>query len=290
MQRQLRRRPTPDRGERGPGSADTDPMPPQLLAAAVSADSSFPDRLWPAPPRTGGPTRQGPWALLRSLCRGWFAAGRVRRRLRSLRDGDEAALLAVYETLTPAEFEALNAMQNWTHGRVIPAVIAGLLPSRPTLVLDLGCGSGDSTEWLAHCAPRGSLLIGYDFSSQRLASARERRYQHADGGPARVCFRRQRIDEPLRDGNGERLCAGSVDLAFSSGVVGHHLDGHAADRLAAELRRVVRPGGAVVLDAGPRLRLRALVRILREHGFERVRVRRLGPFNPRAQLVCRLPA
>lgn len=53
---------------------------------------------------------------------------------------------------------------------------------RPRLVLDLGCGPGDETAYLARCLP-GGRVIGVDFSEKMIALARAQ----ADGsGPTFV--------------------------------------------------------------------------------------------------------
>lgn len=235
-------------------------------------------------------------ALLRSLFSQWTVERRLRRRATCYRTVERDAARTAYESLTAGEFAAINAPQQWTNRHLIPRAVAGLLPPRPAVIVDLGCGSGDSTAVLARCSPAGSQLLGYDFSRSRLQTARSRRYWHANGAPAAVAFRCQPIDETLcappcngdPTAGGSPLPPGSVDLAHSSGVVGHHLERTALQRLAAELRRIVRPGGAVVLDAGPSLRAGTVAAILSQHGFAPVGSHRLMPFNPRAQLSFRL--
>jgi hypothetical protein len=97
----------------------------------------------------------------------------------------------------------------------------------------------------------------------------------------------QGVSEPLHDAADRALPDHGVDVVLSSGVVGHHFDVAAVARLAVELRRVLRPDGAAVLDAGPRVRARQLTRLLTDAGFVRVAMQRLAPFNTRAQLVFR---
>lgn len=231
--------------------------------------------------------RDGFVALLRALGRQWCVERRVRRRGSSVRTNDAGAVCSAYEQLTAEEFEAINGPQQWANWRFLPRVLDGLLPGVPATVLDLGCGAGGSTEVLAFCAAPGSHLLGYDVSRRRIQAARRRRYRHGDGSRAHATFRCQAIFAPLCDAAGRELPEDSVDLAHASGVVGHHLDAHGLRLLAAELRRVVRPGRAVVLDAGPRLDRRTLAAILGEHGFDRVGERGYLPFNPRAQLSFR---
>ncbi len=223
------------------------------------------------------------WLLLRR----WRLERSLRARAIELRSRDPDAVRIAYEQLSAEQFAIFNALQDWTHRRVIPRVVSAVVPRRACVAVDLGCGSGDSTRWLTRSTARGSRVLAYDFSAQRLATARGRDYHHADGSRARVAFVLQEISQPLRDPDGQLLPHGSVDVALSSGVVGHHLDAIAVARLARELQRVLRADGAAVLDAGPQLRVRELAAILARSGFRRRGSRRLAPFNSRAQVVFR---
>lgn len=100
-------------------------------------------------------------------------------------------------------------------------------------VVDLGCGFG---EFLRHvtCARR----IGVDVNT--LAAAR----LAADG----VEFHQSPIDRLAF------LPTGSVDLVFSSNVLEHLPDKCVVDAVLLEARRILRPGGEIVL-MGPNVRL-----------------------------------
>jgi SAM-dependent methyltransferase len=233
------------------------------------------------------PERQGVRQLVRALLRRWRLERGLRRRGIVLRSGDPEAVRAAYERLSPEEFAAFNGLQNWSIGRVLPRVVRAVVPERPCVAVDLGCGSGDSTRWLVRCTTPGSRVLAYDFSAQRLATARERAYVHRDGSRAQVTFVLQGITRSLADPSGRPLAARSVDVALSSGIVGHHLDHDAVARLGAELDRVLRGDGTAVLDSGPRLRVPELCALMRARGFRRVAVQRFVPFNPRAQVVFR---
>jgi SAM-dependent methyltransferase len=114
----------------------------------------------------------------------------------------------------------------WYRGRrtVIERVVEALgLPARAR-ILDAGCGSGRNMVELA----RHGTVTGVELSETSVALARERGSGEVVAGSV--------LEMPFADG--------SFDLAVSLDVV-EHLD----DDLAAlrELRRVVRPGGALLV-------------------------------------------
>jgi SAM-dependent methyltransferase len=148
--------------------------------------------------------------------------------------------------------------------------------------LDLGCGTGGST---AVVADRCTLAIGVDRSPLALELARER------GGPARLI---------RADANrlGDTFAAESFDLVSVFNVLYHSWIGDPAQVLAG-VRRVLRPGGTVVLtepawsvlrrrhdvvDFGARrFRPSGLNRLLRQAGLE---IRFASSFNA----VATIPA
>lgn len=94
-------------------------------------------------------------------------------------------------------------------------------------VLDLGCGPGDGTAWLA---AQGAAAIGLDYSAGMVASARREpslvgRLVRGDAG--RLPFAEASFDKVV--------CTNSF----------HHYPDHA--RALAEMRRVLKPGGLLVL-------------------------------------------
>jgi SAM-dependent methyltransferase len=95
-------------------------------------------------------------------------------------------------------------------------------------VLDVGCGVGATDAFLAG---RFGSLVGLDESPESVVRAaktnRDTAYTVADG--ARLPF-----------------TTASFDLAFAICVV-HHLALESREQFGAELRRVVRPGGLVVI-------------------------------------------
>ncbi|HEX9187113.1 MAG TPA: class I SAM-dependent methyltransferase [Vicinamibacteria bacterium] len=98
-------------------------------------------------------------------------------------------------------------------------------------VLDLGCGTGRHSLWLAG---RGAAVTGVDFSEGMLEEARGK------PGADFVRFLAHDLHQPLpfEDGTFDRVV---------SGLVLEHLK--ELDPFFAEARRVLRPGGRAVLSA-----------------------------------------
>ena len=160
----------------------------------------------------------------------------------------------------------------------------------PTTVLDFGCGIGASLPHLKAAFPRAALTA-VDVSSRSLEIAETR----FPGIATLVPY----------DGTGAvPLAAESQDLIFSACVF-HHIDAAEHSRILGDLRRLLRPGGhlvifehnpvnpvtryivatcpfdenAVLLPAGH------LARIQREAGYTRVETRFTGFFpGPLRQL------
>ena len=104
----------------------------------------------------------------------------------------------------------------WCHQSVLAAV-HGSLPagSEKPRILDAGCGTGVSTEYLCHLNP-GAEVLGIDISEGALAMARERLQR--SGAAAQVSQLRQE-QRSLLDLESE----GPFDYINSVGVL-HHLD------------------------------------------------------------------
>lgn len=115
-------------------------------------------------------------------------------------------------------------------------IAAGLVPCGAT-VLDVGCGAGRETIFLAQC---GFRAIGVDFSREALKIARRR----AEASALAVEWRLGNVLElPLGDG--------AVDFVTDRGCF-HVIPRRDRRRFAREIDRVLRPGGAILLRGAAR--------------------------------------
>jgi SAM-dependent methyltransferase len=114
---------------------------------------------------------------------------------------------------------------------LVELVAAGGLPPGAT-ALDVGCGSGLEAVYLARA---GCRVIGVDSSRPALALARER------AGAAGVAL-------DLRHGSALALPVdpAAIDLALDRGCL-HGIDREDRPAYAAEIARVLRPGGLLLL-------------------------------------------
>lgn len=164
------------------------------------------------------------------------------------RQNDRAC--SAYSAMSPASFSLINARQAWANWRTIPRNLNGRLPARPITAIDLCCGIGDSTAVLAwYCAP-GSRIVGLEVNPAFVDAANERKFTHADGSPADVCFVARSVLDGFHGHDRRRLAPASVDLINASGAIGCHFDCEATQTIAAECVRVLRPGGLALLDVG----------------------------------------
>jgi SAM-dependent methyltransferase len=229
----------------------------------------------------------GPGRLLAVCWRQWRAERALARRGIEFRTTDANAAKAAYASMSEAEFEAVNARQDWANWRTIPRSLNGILQNRPLRIVDLGCGTGGSTRVLAFYAPAGSRITGYELARPLLEIAATRDFRHKSGEPAEVDFVCQGVAQELCGPDGKSLEPESVDLASASGVVGHHFDAKSIRLLVRELSRVIAQGGLAALDVGPKLSAHELVLAMSAAGFERIRRRRSWLFDPTGQVVFR---
>src|SRR5215471_1355225 len=192
---------------------------------------------------------------------------RLRKKQVNYRTTEPARIAEAYQSMSEDEFDLINGPQEWQNTRLIPRVIQSLRLRGPVLAVDLGCGSGQSSQMLGSQLPPGSTLLGYDICDRLLVRAAHRTYRDIVGEPLKARFVHQTIALPLNDGSGRPLDPGSVGLIHASGVIGHHLTEADVDAMAAEIARVLVATGSVVLDAGPVMPRACLQQILAVYGF-----------------------
>ena len=134
------------------------------------------------------------------------------------------------------------------------------LPGAPR-VLDAGCGTGFNLGWLRR---RGAAVAGVDFYADALEWSRLR--------GERALARASVVDLPF--------ASGVFDLVTSFDVVSHVRDGADRRRSLAEFRRVLRPGGVVLL------RVAAFEWLRTSHDNEILTHHRFGPRELRLSLAA----
>lgn len=155
-----------------------------------------------------------------------------------------------YCAMEGGEFENINARQAWANWRSIPRNLSGRLPSRAVNIIDLCSGTGQSSAVLAFYAPAGSSVLGLEYNAEFVEMARRRTYRHGAGGGVTVTFRAQSVLDPFQAADGTPIPDASIDVVNASGAVGCHFDAAATATLAQEVRRVLKPSGLALIDAG----------------------------------------
>ena len=153
-----------------------------------------------------------------------------------------------------------EAMETWR-----AAITRYVMPEATLMVLDLGCGTGRFSAAIADWFD--TEVVGIEPSAEMLRAARTSQ-------PPGVAYAQGRAEElPLADQ--------SCDWAWLSTVV-HHFDD--LRRVAGELRRVLRPGGAVLIRSGsPEERTSSTSTTSRAPGESRRRFRPSPPLERRSR-------
>lgn len=191
-------------------------------------------------------------------------AGRLR-----FRAGENDRAVRAYCAMSVTEFEGVNARQRWANWRTIPRSLHGRLPAGPCRVVDLCSGVGDSAEVLACYLPEGSEILGLEYNPEFVRRANGRAYRDGAGRPVKARFRAQSVLEPFREGDGSLLPDGSVDLVNCCGALALNFGESQLDRIAGEIRRVLRKGALAAIDApASRDGQEGMVRLFDRRGFE----------------------
>lgn len=127
---------------------------------------------------------------------------------------------------------ALRDELDTLHSRVADVMLAAAAPRAGQTIIDIGCGSGATTLWLAKAARPGGAVTGLDVSDSLLASARQRAEALGADAPKFVLADAQvwTPDEPVD------LCTSRMGVMFF------------ADPAAAfaNILTMLRPGGRLV--------------------------------------------
>lgn len=151
-----------------------------------------------------------------------------------MEEGDEVGRIrATYRErdARPARHPAIAEAYRLVNAERLPRMQAAIerVGRRPR-ILDVGCGSGfDLSHWLSLGWPAEDLA-GVDLVEDRIAKARER----CPG-----------VDLRVTSGSDLPFASNSFDVATAGTVFSSILDASVRQRLFAEMRRVVRPGGSI---------------------------------------------
>ena len=167
-----------------------------------------------------------------------------------MQQGTEATA-ASYSRITTAEFTCINGRQAWANWRTIPQSLSGRLPTdRPSRVMDLCCGIGDSIQVVAWWLPPGSTIIAYEQDARFAAFAQMRTYKNQRGETIPVTVRQASVLETFCDPAGDRYEDESIDIVNAIGSLGCHFSPDESRLIVRECGRVLVTGGYAFLDAG----------------------------------------
>ncbi len=210
--------------------------------------------------------------------------------IRYLCRGDAAR--EAYKRMTTAEFIRINARQAWANWRTIPRNLQGQLPvNRPLTVIDLCCGTGESTQVLAWWLPSGSQIVGMEIDPRFAAAAAAQTYRNRHGDIIPVSVRRASILDGFCDHNGARCLDATVDVVHAIGSIGCHFTPAESAIIMQECARVLKSDGIALLDAGAAgTSERTLATIAEQHDFQVDRRSKSWWLDRYVQLVLRRAA
>jgi 2-polyprenyl-3-methyl-5-hydroxy-6-metoxy-1,4-benzoquinol methylase len=123
-----------------------------------------------------------------------------------------------------------NAVQRFWHRSKQDVIASLLLPGACDYVLDVGCGSGTVSAYLG---TTGATVLGLDANPAAVAFA-SRRY-----GTPSVAFEQKLVDEEFQPGR-------PVDKIYCMEVLEHIFETQ-GEKMLRNFRRILRPGGCVLL-------------------------------------------
>ncbi|HVG45492.1 MAG TPA: class I SAM-dependent methyltransferase [Longimicrobium sp.] len=154
-------------------------------------------------------------------------------------EGEEARVLRAFARRRPADprYEWSNPgqlflAQSRERGLLRMLRARGLLPLRDRDVLEVGCGTGSWLRSLVQWGADPARVAAIDLIAERVAEAR------------RLCAPGVRIE--VANATAIPHPDAAFDLVLQSTVFTSVLDGETRRRIAAEMLRVLRPGGAVL--------------------------------------------
>ena len=110
----------------------------------------------------------------------------------------------------------------------IPRCVDAVVEAGPNSLLDVGCGSGVFLQLVRERHPECSWMAGIERDEKQVEVARKRGF---DCRPGRID-----VEFPFADG--------SFDMVFAGEIIEHVAD---PDYLLCEIRRVLKPGGYLLL-------------------------------------------
>lgn len=236
---------------------------------------------------TGGPSTSLPMIVLRHA---FTTLGLAMSGVRYLCQGEDVR--EAYRRMTMAQFARINARQVWANWRTIPRNLHHQMPvDRPLMMVDLCCGTGDSTQVLAWWLPSGSQIVGMELDPRFAAAAAGRSYRNRYGDIIPVTVRRASVLDGFCDHTGARFADASVDVVHAIGSIGCHFEPAQTAMIMQECARVLKRDGIALLDTGSAgTGERDLAVIAQRHDFGIVGRSRSWWFDRYVQVVLRRAA